>query len=319
MREWSRVGERVRDARIGAGLSQADLGTALSLDRTMIAKIEAGTRKVDALELTRLAAALNVPLDYFLHSAPAVLSRRAELSEDTATDAGRQAHRLEARLESWSRDVQQLIEFGRLQRRRLYRHEGAVANEHDARRVALQLRYDADLAFEPIHTLMDLCEHAGQFVLLADLPGDGASMVVDDALAVAVVSRSGDPGRRRAAAAHELGHMVLGDPYSNDIRVHASPRDREAVVDAFAAELLLPSDVVAKLDGRQGLVELAARYRTSWSLATRQAQLVEVIDAAEARRWRQRTPTKAELMDASAGLRSPTSMPSGCPAVMRVE
>ncbi|HUQ56567.1 XRE family transcriptional regulator [Lentzea sp.] len=298
VREWGQVGERVRDARIGAGLSQAELGAALSLDRTMIAKIEAGTRKVDALELTRLAAALDVPLDYFLHSAPPVLSRRAELSEDTATDAGRQAFRLEARLEAWARDVQQLIDLGTLSRRTPYRYEGVVATEDDARRVALQIRRDADLALEPIHTVMDLCEKAGQYVLVTDLPGDGASMVVGDDLAVAVVSRSVDPGRRRATAAHELGHMVLGDPYSNDIGVHASLRDREAVVDAFAAELLLPSDVVAKVNGRQELVELAARYRTSWSLATRQAQLVEVVDAAEARRLRQRTPTKAELMDA---------------------
>ncbi|MFD5828437.1 helix-turn-helix domain-containing protein [Lentzea sp. NPDC060358] len=298
VRGWSQVGERVRDARIGAGLSQAELGAALMLDRTMIAKIEAGTRKVDALELTRLAAALDVPLDYFLHTAPAVLSRRAELSEDTATDAGRQAYRLEARLEAWARDVRQLIDLGTLAPREPYRCRGAVAAEDDARRVALQIRRDAGLALDPIETLMDLCERQGQFVLVTDLRGDGASMVVDDELAVAVVSSFTDPGRRRATAAHELGHMVLGDPYSNDIGVHASLRDREAVVDAFAAELLLPSDVVATANGRQDLVELAARYRTSWSLAIRQAQLVEVVDAAEGRLWRQRTPTKAELMDA---------------------
>ncbi|HEX7303324.1 XRE family transcriptional regulator [Lentzea sp.] len=298
VRGWSQVGERVRDARIGAGLSQAELGAALMLDRTMIAKIEAGTRKVDALELTKLAAALDVPLDYFLHTAPAVLSRRAELSEDTATDAGRQAYRLEARLEAWARDVRQLIDLGTLAPREPHRCQGAVAAEDDARRVALEIRRDAGLGLEPIETLMDLCERQGQFVLVADLRGDGASMVVDDELAVAVVSSSTDPGRRRATAAHELGHMVLGDPYSNDIGVHASLRDREAVVDAFAAELLLPSDVVAKANGRQDLVELAARYRTSWSLAIRQAQLVEIIDAGEGRLWRQRTPTKAELMDA---------------------
>jgi hypothetical protein len=92
--------------------------------------------------------------------------------------------------------------------------------------------------------------------------------------------------------------MVLGDPYSNDIGVHASLRDRESVVDAFAAELLLPSEVVAKANGRAGLVELAARYRTSWSLTTRQAAHVGVVDPGEARAWSQRRPTRAELMNA---------------------
>ncbi|MEU0884815.1 XRE family transcriptional regulator [Lentzea sp. NPDC005914] len=295
--DWNQVGERVRDARIGAGLSQAELGAALSLDRTMIAKIEAGTRKVDALELTKLAAALGVPLDYFLHSAPAVLSRRAELNEETTTDAGRQAYRLEAQLEAWARDVRQLTDLGTLVLRDIYRSEGA-ADEEAARVIAAAFRSHFDLSNDPISTLTDICERAGQFVLVADLPGDGASMVVDDELAVAVVSRSGDPGRRRATAAHELGHMVLGDPYSNDIGVAASLRDRESVVDAFAAELLLPSEVVATVNGREGLVALAARYRTSWSLTTRQAVHVGVLDPREARVWRQRTPTKAELMNA---------------------
>lgn len=296
-REWSQVGERVRDARIGAGLSQAELADALSLDRTMIAKIEAGTRKVDALELTRLATALRVPLDYFLHSAPAVLSRRAELSEETTTDAGRQAYRLEAQLEAWARDVQQLTDLGTLTPRAIYRSEGAP-DEDAARAAASAFRSHFRLGHDPIPTLVGVCELAGQFVLVADLQGDGASMVVDDELAVAVVSRSGDPGRRRATAAHELGHMVLGDPYSNDIGVAASLRDRESVVDAFAAELLLPSEAVAQVDGREGLIALAARYRTSWSLTTRQAAHVGVVDSREARAWRQRTPTRAELMNA---------------------
>ncbi|SFR26518.1 Zn-dependent peptidase ImmA, M78 family [Lentzea waywayandensis] len=263
----------------------------------MIAKIEAGTRKVDALELTRLAAALAVPLDFFLHRAPAVLSNRAELTEDTSTDAGRQAYRLEAQLETWARDVRQLLDFGTLSAARIYRSEGA-ADEDAARLVSSRFRSHFGLRLDPIPTLMDVCESAGQFVLVADLPGEGASMVVDDELAVAVVSRSGDPGRRRATAAHELGHMVLGDAYSNDIGVHASQRDRESVVDAFAAELLLPSEVVSRVNGRAGLVELAARYRTSWSLATRQAVHVGAISADEAHTWNQQRPTRAELMNA---------------------
>jgi hypothetical protein len=59
--------------------------------------------------------------------------------------------------------------------------------------------------------------------------------MVDSDVAVAVVSRRGDPGRRRATAAHELGHLVIGDEYSSDLGVHASRGDREA---------LLPSQVL---------------------------------------------------------------------------
>jgi Zn-dependent peptidase ImmA (M78 family) len=90
---------------------------------------------------------------------------------------------------------------------------------------------------------MDFCERAGQFVLVTEVPGDGAS-VVDGNIAAAVISLRGDHGRRRATAAHELGHLVVGDEYSSDLGVHASRDVREAVIDAFAAELLLPTQVL---------------------------------------------------------------------------
>ena len=93
---WTAIGERVRRARLSAGLSQAALGERMSLDRTMIAKVEAGTRRVDALELTRLAAVLDVPLDYLLEPQPTAISHHAELiTEDSDTETARRPQRVE--------------------------------------------------------------------------------------------------------------------------------------------------------------------------------------------------------------------------------
>jgi hypothetical protein len=148
---------------------------------------------------------------------------------------------------------------------------------------------------------MALCEKAGQFVLVTNLRGDGAS-AVDGELAAAVVSAHGDPGRRRATAAHELGHLVLGDEYSSDLGVHASRAEREAVIDAFAAELLLPIAVFKEDIGsdqpmtRDRLIHVAARYRISWSLTLRQAELAGGQPTVG--RWAQSNPTRAEFLDA---------------------
>jgi transcriptional regulator with XRE-family HTH domain len=297
---WVGVGERIRNARLAAALSQNELGERLLLDRTMIAKIEAGTRRVDALELSRLSSVLGVPLSHFLHDPPAVLSRRAELN-DGETDVALQQYRLEAQLHSWLRDVEQLIGLGLLTTRPMIKYPRAVNGEIDARAAATWLRGELGLGVEAIPTVMDVCEQAGQLVLVSDLPGEGAS-VVEGPVAVAVVSQAGDPGRRRATAAHELGHMVLGDEYSTDLGVHTSRHDREAVIDSFAAELLLPGFAVkAAADNgmdRSQLVRLAARYRVSWTTAIKQAVQVGVLDPATCRLWRQSTPTKAEFMEA---------------------
>lgn len=301
--DWTTIGDQVRQARLGTGISQAELGDRVGLERSMIAKVEAGVRQVNALELIRLAAALDVPIDYLLEPRPLTISHRTELlPEDSETDVARRSQRLEIRLSSWLRDVRQLINAGTLQVTPPVRYDSPVESELHARRAAQWLRSRHGARDQPIESLLEFCERSGQYVLLTDLPGDGASLDEGD-VAVAVVSRSGDPGRRRATAAHELGHLIVGDKYSNDLAVHVAREDGERLVSAFAAELLLPVaafDVSPDEDGtrRQAIVSIAARYRTSWSLALRQAEQAGWLDAATRRRWSQVTPTRAEFLDA---------------------
>lgn len=298
--DWSDIGERVRECRLAAGLSQDDLARRIGLERTKIAKIEAGDRRVDALELGRLSSALGVPMSHFLNRRPQVMSRRAQLVDDTDSATARQSYQIEATVLSWLRDVTQLVRLDVLQLRPQMHYPGAVANPDQARQAALWTRARMGLRDDPIETLMSVCEQAGQMVLVTDLAGEGASLVDD--VAVAVVSRQLDPGRRRATAAHELGHLILGDEYSSDLGVSASRSDRENVVDVFAAELLLPTEVVTKEVGggntRDALTRLAATYRTSWSLAVRQASHAGVIDPSLANKWYAVAPTRAELREA---------------------
>ncbi|MCP3801686.1 ImmA/IrrE family metallo-endopeptidase [Allokutzneria sp. A3M-2-11 16] len=321
---WSEIGGRVRECRLAAGLSQEGLAGKIGLERTKLAKIESGDRRVDAMELARLSSALGVPMSHFLRRWPPVLSRRAQLVDDTDTEAARQSYRLDASLLTWLHDVRQLVKLEVLPLQPLLIYPEPVHNAHDARVAARWVRDHLDLRNEPIETLMSVCAQAGQFVLVTDLPGEGAS-VVDEDVAVAVVSRQPDPGRRRTTAAHELGHLVLGDEYSSDLGVSASRADRESVVDAFAAELLLPEEVVAKhvvgADRRSELTRLAAVFRTSWSLAVRQAAFAGVIEVGQVAKWCSVAPTRAELREAvgwapQADLSSVRVPPSYAHAVM---
>ena len=318
--DWQRIGEQVRAARLSVGMSQQDLADAVRLDRTMLAKVEAGVRRLDAVEIARLSRALKVSMEYLIEPRPAVLSRRsALLTEETDTTTARSSERLEIALVQWLHDLRQLVNIGVLQPRPLLRFAGRVESSEDARRAARWVRQWLGLGDDPIGSAMDLCEQAGQWVLVTDLPGDGASLV-DAELAVAVVSTQGDPGRRRATAAHELGHLIVGDEYSSDLGVSTSRADREAVIDAFAAELLLPVGAFVGTTDRQHatrdqLIALAARYRTSWVLTLRQAEQAEVVDAATRRAWSDPRPTRAEFMEALgwapqpdlAGVRVPPS------------
>lgn len=330
------IGERVRETRSAAGLSQQALADKIGLERTMISKLEKGDRRIDAVELTRIARALDYPLSHFLHPVPEVVSRRvaiADSSEVGDSVAARSAYRTEALLSEWLRDVRQLIRAGVLHPQPIRRCPGRVTDAEEAGRAARWLREELALGEEPIDSVADVCERAGQFVTVVPLPSDGASLV-DGEIAVAVVGAQQDPGRRRSTAAHELGHLVLGDEFSSDLGVHASRGEREQAVEVFAAEFLLPRSrmrTVAEEDDaparRHALVRLAAVYRVSWSLAVAQLRRTGMVDPDELRALRVRRPTDVEFRDALgwkpqpdlASVRVPPRYASAVVAALRAE
>ena len=303
---WELIGERIRLSRLSKGLSQGALARRVGLERSMVSKLESGGRHVDAVELTRIAQAVELPLTHFLSEPPAVVSRRtATASEINESDDSKKKYRTEALLSDWLRDVGQLMDDGVLGPRELQRFDGVVNDCGGAREAAGWLRRELGLGTDPLGSMAEVCDQAGQFTAVLALPegADGASLVDGD-VAVAVVSEGLSPGRQRSTAAHELGHLVLGDEYSSDLGVHTSRQDREKVIDAFGAEFLLPKQRAREAVARKGqdevrrnLVEVAATYRVSWRLAVQQATPDGGGGAEFWQRMKERTPTDAEFRD----------------------
>lgn len=56
----------LREARLAAGLTQAEVAAALGRPQSFVAKIERGERRVDVIELADLAEVLDKPIVFFL-------------------------------------------------------------------------------------------------------------------------------------------------------------------------------------------------------------------------------------------------------------
>lgn len=148
--------------------------------------------------------------------------------------------------------------------------------EADAYALAARTRKYLDVGAAPIGAVADVCARFGLWIAPVDAAVNGLSVTPAPGFGVAVVGGGVNPGRRRATAAHELGHHLSGDEYSSDVSVSASTEQREKLMDAFAAELLLPADACAVRlkgvdgeDARRELVRVCAEFRVSWSLALR--------------------------------------------------
>jgi transcriptional regulator with XRE-family HTH domain len=100
------LGDRLREARKYSGLKQEEVASYLKIPRTALTDIEAGQRRVEAIELARLAKLYRQPVGFFTgedeaSSLPidvAHLARQAAgLSEQDRSELGRFADYLRAR------------------------------------------------------------------------------------------------------------------------------------------------------------------------------------------------------------------------------
>ena len=58
-------GDRMKEIRLGKGVSQEALAAAAGLHRTYVSSVERGERNVSIVNIARLADALNVPIREF--------------------------------------------------------------------------------------------------------------------------------------------------------------------------------------------------------------------------------------------------------------
>jgi transcriptional regulator with XRE-family HTH domain len=110
--ERKKMGARLREAREYVGLSQDEVAKTLSIPRTALSNIETGQRRIDVLELKKLARLYKRPVEYFTgeetidQSLPAGVARLAQtavgLSQRDRQEVTRFAEylRAKARVES---------------------------------------------------------------------------------------------------------------------------------------------------------------------------------------------------------------------------
>jgi Zn-dependent peptidase ImmA (M78 family)/transcriptional regulator with XRE-family HTH domain len=293
------LGRRVLQARMEADVTQADLGHAIGLDRTAVAKLEAGTRKVSATELVAIASALDRPIDWFvIESPPAVVSRRSD------PRVGGQSRALDIKIDRLARDLAFLLDQGVLIDAGVRRELGMPSDIADVEAAAASARTLMAVPSGPLYDLQRACERVGLLAFslaLGEPAGDSAYVEVDN-MGVALVNGSVDAGRRRFDLAHELGHHLFGDAYAPEVSV-SSNGDTERLINAFAIHVLLPRNAVTEVwtvmadqDRRLAAVAISVRFRASWSATCSQLRNLALIDTAEREQFIAAPPTGADFV-----------------------
>lgn len=290
------LGERIIEARKARDLTQEYLAATIGIDRSALGLIEKGRRKVSAIELVDLAAALTTPLAWFVREpVAAVISRRAEAGPNHEVTA-----RLDQTLELFAGDIAELLADGVIQAapdRPTWQTPHSVAS---AETVARQVREHLGLGNEPLTDVAAVAERFGLFSCamgFGEQGADGALVEVDRGAGVAVIDGDVRVGRRRMSLAHELGHWLFGDAFDSN-----TSTDTEQMITSFAAFFLAPRAGVSALWNqyrseqlRDTVIRVAGTYRLSWSAAVLHLHTLQLITDEQRRGLEPHRPTIGEF------------------------
>jgi Zn-dependent peptidase ImmA (M78 family)/transcriptional regulator with XRE-family HTH domain len=279
------IGDRVREAREAAGISQAAVGNALGLSASQISRAESGKRQISAYELGVLSEAFGWDVRALLgierpRTKMAVAARlRSEEGDPSgalrrAADLVEVDNLLDAVLSS---DSSRGLEHSRPAPEPTNREQAILEGE----KAAEDLREGLGVS-GPVPDLLGLCEQdLGVDVLVASFDGDcDGAIAITDSLTIIVVNADMISGRQRFTIAHELAHGIFGDVSDTlllDFHRHGLVEER---AHAFASALLMPAGELRRILGSDPdvtqLAEAMVHFGVSWKALRKRCARVDI-------------------------------------------
>jgi Zn-dependent peptidase ImmA (M78 family)/DNA-binding XRE family transcriptional regulator len=247
------IADRIRQARLAAGLTLGSLGERVGVSHTAIQKYEKGLLTPSSGQLLKLARACNVRTEYYFRSHAVELRRPEFRKTSTFGKTAQEALKLrvvglvEKRVELLSAFPEPpLLPFALPSDL-----PDSIGTVEAVEAVADQVRNAWQLGMNPIADLTDALEARGLLVIMVDEEHPGFSGLTaiahtGDGREYPIIAASNRwPGdRMRFTLAHELGHLLLEGRLADGV-------DEEKACDRFAGSFLVPRVAVRQLLGLQ--------------------------------------------------------------------
>lgn len=240
---------RLKQARVLNGLSMEELAelTGYAVSRQVISRYETGRHMPKSDSLIALSEALNLDVDFFFR--PFTLDpEEFECSFRKRLGTGiKDVNALKALIQDRVERYLEIEEMLGKSAESLGKTDGdAITTAAQMRRAAQEVRKDWHLADTPVACVRSLLEFRGARIVVVDSPEsfDAISAVVNGDRSVIVLNGNRDTctERTRLALMRELGRLLLGDRIPEKFTGHK----KDELCNAFADEMLLPSDIIGK-------------------------------------------------------------------------
>jgi Zn-dependent peptidase ImmA (M78 family)/DNA-binding XRE family transcriptional regulator len=247
------IADRIRQARLAAGLTLGALGEKVGVSHTAIQKYEKGLLTPSSSQLLKLARACGVRTEYFFRTHTVELLHPEFRKHSSFGKTAQEALQLKV-VELVEKRVELLGAFPDSPLPAFAPPEGLperIESLDDIETLSDQVRNAWKLGMNPIADLTDTLEAVGLLVVVVNeddrkFSGFAAKARTNDGREYPVIAVSNRwPGdRQRFTLAHELGHLLLQGRLAQGM-------DEEKACDRFAGAFLAPRVAVLQLLGER--------------------------------------------------------------------
>jgi len=276
------IGDRIRQARLAAGLTQDEVvkrldSAGLKITKAALSKYEKGKSEPKQSVLVLLGRVLGAKPSYFL-TEPVLRVEWLAFRKQTSLRKGKQ-EQIKAFVEGVVEKQSRFECVFYPKQRSAFPKPTVAAAPQDAEVISQRLRKAWKLDDAPIDSLVEMVEDKGGFVV--EYPESGIQF---DGLSgrangrpVVVVNTETSVDRYRYNVAHELGHLMMSCP-------DLTSKKEEGLAHRFAAALLVPADVAKRELGEKRrhlsfaeLGVLKEKFGLSMQAWVRRARDLEII------------------------------------------
>ena len=247
------IADRIRQARLAAGLTLGALGKKVGVSHTAIQKYEKGLLTPSSSQLLKLARACGIRTEYFFRTHTVELLQPEFRKLSSFGKMAQDAIKLKV-VELVEKRVELLSTFPKSPLLAFAPPEDlpeSIESLDEIEAFSDQVRNAWQLGMNPIADLTDTLEAVGLLVIVVDeenpkFSGLTAKARTDDGreYPVVVVSKLWPGDRQRFTLAHELGHLLLEGRLADGL-------NEEKACDRFAGAFLAPRVAVLHLLGQQ--------------------------------------------------------------------
>lgn len=238
----AQIGQRIKSARMLAGLSLRELSNALKglVSHNAISKYEKGEMMPDSKVLIALSKVLDVKTDYFIRPQTVEISKIEFRKKSSLT-----VKKTNAIKENIKDNIERYIELETfLNFENAFNNpikDMVIENAEDVENAVKELLHKWDLGINALPNVIEMLEDKDIKVVEidADEKFDGLSGWANQDIPIIVINQNFTVERKRFTALHELGHLLLS--INNEAFTH---KEIERFCHQFAGAMLLPKETM---------------------------------------------------------------------------